>query len=65
MCRDRWAYAVSVFRPDVVVMLFSDPTDADHEIDGHWTAPCEREYDGVFAAELHDQIRLLASKHAP
>lgn len=63
-CRDRWAFAVSVFRPDVVVMLVSDATDADHEINGRWTAPCEREYDDVFEYELHDQIRLLASKGA-
>jgi hypothetical protein len=64
VCREGWAYAVSVFRPDVVVMLVSDPTDTEHEIDGQWTAPCEREYDGVYETELHDQIRLLASKHA-
>ena len=41
VCRDNWAFAVSLFKPDVVVMLISDPTDAEHEIDGHWTAPCE------------------------
>jgi hypothetical protein len=64
VCRDKWALAVSVFRPDVVVMLVSDPTDTDREIEGHWTAPCERAYDNVFQAELHLQIRLLASKGA-
>jgi hypothetical protein len=64
VCLDNWAYAVSVFRPDVVVMLVSDPTDAEHEVDGHWTAPCEPLYDGVFEHELHEQIRLLAAKGA-
>jgi peptidoglycan/LPS O-acetylase OafA/YrhL len=64
VCREGWAYAVSVFRPDVVVMLVSDPTDTSHEIDGQWTAPCERAYDAVYETELHDQIRLLASRHA-
>ena len=63
-CRDNWAFAVSVFRPDVVVMLVSDPTDAAHEINGRWTAPCEREYDDVFEREAHEQIQLLASKGA-
>ncbi len=63
-CRDRWAFAVSVFRPNVVVMLVSDATDAVHEINGRWTAPCERAYDDVFEYELHDQVRLLASKGA-
>jgi peptidoglycan/LPS O-acetylase OafA/YrhL len=61
VCRDNWAMAVSLFRPDVVVMIVSEPTDAEHEIDGHWTAPCEPAYDTVFERELHDQIRLLAS----
>jgi hypothetical protein len=61
VCRDNWALAVSLFKPDVVVMLVSEPTDAEHEIDGHWTAPCEPAYDTVFERELHDQIRLLAS----
>jgi hypothetical protein len=61
VCRDNWATAVSLFRPDVVVMLVSEPTDAEHEIDGHWTAPCEPAYDTVFERELHDQMRLLAS----
>jgi hypothetical protein len=64
VCRDNWAYAVSVFRPDVVVFLVSEPTDATHEIDGRWTAPCEPTYDEVFERELHEQIRLLASKGA-
>ena len=64
LCRDNWAFAISVFRPDVVVMLVSDPTDTTHEINGRWTAPCEPEYDQVFEHELHDQIRLLASKGA-
>jgi hypothetical protein len=64
VCRDNWAFAVSVFRPDVVVMLFSDPTGAAHEVNGRWTAPCESGYDTVFEGELHEQIRLLASKGA-
>ncbi|HTK16572.1 MAG TPA: acyltransferase [Acidimicrobiia bacterium] len=64
VCRDRWAFAVSVFRPDVAVLLVSDPADALHEINGRWTHPCEREYDDVFEREMHDQIRLLASKGA-
>jgi peptidoglycan/LPS O-acetylase OafA/YrhL len=64
VCRDNWAYAVSVFRPDVVVLFVSEPTDAEHEIDGRWTVPCERTYDDVFEHELHEQIRLLASKGA-
>jgi peptidoglycan/LPS O-acetylase OafA/YrhL len=64
VCRDKWEFAVSVFRPDVVVMLISDPTDSIHEINGRWTAPCERDYDQVYEHELHEQIRLLASKGA-
>jgi peptidoglycan/LPS O-acetylase OafA/YrhL len=64
LCRDNWAYAVSVFRPDVVMLLVSDPTDTTHEINGRWTEPCEAEYDDVFERELHEQIRLLASKGA-
>jgi hypothetical protein len=63
-CRDNWAYAVSVFRPDVVVLLVSEPTDADHEIDGHWSAPCEPAYDGVLETELRDQVRVLGSTGA-
>ncbi len=63
-CRDNWAYAVSVFRPDVVVLLMSEPTDMQHEIDGRWTAPCEPAYDAVLERELHEQIRLLASTGA-
>jgi peptidoglycan/LPS O-acetylase OafA/YrhL len=61
VCRDNWALAVSRFRPDVVVMLVSEPTDAEHEIDGHWTAPCEPEYDTVFEREMRDQLRLLSA----
>jgi peptidoglycan/LPS O-acetylase OafA/YrhL len=61
VCLDGWAYAVSAFRPDVVVMLLSEPTDSEHEIDGHWTAPCEPEYDRALEHEVHSQIRLLAS----
>jgi hypothetical protein len=64
VCRDKWEFAVSVFRPDVVVMLISDPTDSIHEINGRWTAPCESDYDQVYEYELHEQIRLLASKGA-
>ena len=63
-CRDNWEFAVSAFRPDVVVLLVSEPTDAAHEIDGRWTAPCEPAYDQVLERELHDQIGLLASKGA-
>jgi hypothetical protein len=55
---------VSAFRPHVVVMLVSEPTDSTHEIDGQWTAPCEPAYDDVLERELHLQIRLLASKGA-
>ncbi len=61
VCRDNWALAVSRFRPNVVVMLVSEPTDAEHEIDGHWTAPCRPDYDTVFERELRDQLRLLSS----
>ncbi len=64
VCLDNWAYAVTAFRPDVVVMLVSEPTDAEHEIDGQWTAPCEPAYDRVLEHELHQQIRLLASSGA-
>jgi peptidoglycan/LPS O-acetylase OafA/YrhL len=63
-CRDNWAFAVSAFRPDVAVLLVSEPTAADHEIDGHWTAPCQPGYDDVLERELHAQIELLASKGA-
>jgi len=64
LCRDNWAFALSVFRPDVVVMLVSEPTDSTYEINGHWTAPCESAYDDVLEGQLHEQIRLLASKGA-
>ena len=64
VCLDNWAYAVSAFRPDVVVMLVSEPTDAEHEIDGNWTAPCDPAYDRVLEKELHQQIRLLAANGA-
>jgi hypothetical protein len=64
VCRDNWEFAVTVFRPDVVVMLISDPTDSIHEINGRWTAPCQPDYDQVYEHELHEQIRLLASKGA-
>ena len=64
VCRDNWAYAVSAFRPDVVVLLVSEPTDAAHEINGSWTAPCEPAYDTVLEHELRDQVRLLGSKGA-
>jgi len=64
LCRDNWQYAVEVFRPDVVVLLVSDPTDTTREINGRWTAPCEPEYDSVYERQLHEQIRLLASKGA-
>jgi peptidoglycan/LPS O-acetylase OafA/YrhL len=64
LCRDNWEFAVEVFRPDVVVLLVSDPTDTAREINGRWTAPCEPEYDVVYERQLHEQIRLLASKGA-
>jgi peptidoglycan/LPS O-acetylase OafA/YrhL len=60
-CEHNWALAVSLFRPDVVVVLVSDATDAAHEINGQWTAPCEPAYDTDLETELHTQIRLLAS----
>jgi peptidoglycan/LPS O-acetylase OafA/YrhL len=63
-CRDNWALAVSLFRPDVVVILVSEPTDVAHEIAGHWTEPCTPAYDDVVRNELHDQIHLLSSKGA-
>ena len=63
-CRSNWALAVTLYRPDVVVMLVSEPTDADHEINGVWTHPCEPGYDDMLTHELHDQIHLLASKGA-
>ncbi len=64
VCLDNWAYAVSVYRPDVVMMLVSEPTDSMHEIDGRWTAPCQPLYDQVLERELHAQIRLLAAQGA-
>jgi peptidoglycan/LPS O-acetylase OafA/YrhL len=63
-CEKNWALAVSLFRPDVVVMLVSDATDAEHEIDGQWTAPCQSAYDSDLDHELHAQIRMLASRRA-
>jgi peptidoglycan/LPS O-acetylase OafA/YrhL len=63
-CRNNWDYAVSVFHPDIAVLLVSDPTDADHEINGRWTAPCQSEYDDVLERELHAQVEVLASKGA-
>jgi peptidoglycan/LPS O-acetylase OafA/YrhL len=63
-CRNNWALAVSLFRPDVVMMLVSEPTDSVHEIDGHWTAPCEPAYDTVLERELHEQIQMLAANGA-
>jgi peptidoglycan/LPS O-acetylase OafA/YrhL len=63
-CEKNWALAVSLFRPDVVVVLVSDPTDAEHEIDGHWTAPCDALYDATLTSDLNDQIRLLSSRGA-
>ena len=64
VCRDNWAYAVSLFRPDVVVLLVSEPTDAAHEINGSWTAPCEPAYDTVLERELREQVQLLGSEGA-
>jgi peptidoglycan/LPS O-acetylase OafA/YrhL len=63
-CRQDWGLAVSMFRPDVVVMLVSDATDAVHEIDGQWTEPCETVYNSDLERELHSQIRMLASRGA-
>jgi peptidoglycan/LPS O-acetylase OafA/YrhL len=63
-CRKNWDFAVSAFRPDVAILLVSEPTDADHEIDGHWTAPCEPGYDTVLERELRSQVEMLASKGA-
>jgi peptidoglycan/LPS O-acetylase OafA/YrhL len=63
-CRKNWDFAVSAFRPDVAVLLVSEPTDADHEINGHWTAPCQPEYDTVLETELRSQVEMLASKGA-
>jgi peptidoglycan/LPS O-acetylase OafA/YrhL len=63
-CSDNWAQAVSVFRPDVVAMLVSEPTDSEHEINGHWTAPCAPDYDQVLERDLNEQVRLLASNGA-
>jgi peptidoglycan/LPS O-acetylase OafA/YrhL len=63
-CEKNWELAVSLFRPNVVVMLVSDPTDAEHEINGEWTAPCEPTYDADLSRELHTQIRMLASRGA-
>jgi hypothetical protein len=64
VCRDNWERAVSVFRPDVVVLLIVDPGETEREINGRWTEPCEREYDDVFERELREQIEILASKGA-
>jgi hypothetical protein len=55
---------LSLFRPDVVVILVGDPTDAAHEIAGSWTEPCTPGYDDVLRHELHDQIHLLSSEGA-
>jgi len=63
-CNDNWSFAVSAFRPDVAVLLVSDPTDAEHDINGHWTVPCEAGYDGVLERELRAQIEVLASRGA-
>jgi len=63
-CEKNWALAVSLFRPEVVVMLVSDATDAEHEINGEWTAPCQPAYDLDLEHELHDQIRMLAAHGA-
>jgi peptidoglycan/LPS O-acetylase OafA/YrhL len=63
-CEKNWELAVSLFRPDVVVMLVSDATDAEHEINGQWTAPCEESYDRDLEYELGQQIRMLASRGA-
>ena len=63
-CRNNWEFAVSAFRPDIAVLLISEPTDADHEIDGHWTAPCQTEYDTVLEHELRSQVEMLAAKGA-
>jgi peptidoglycan/LPS O-acetylase OafA/YrhL len=63
-CRDNWAYAVSAYRPDVVVLLVSEPTDAQQEINGQWMAPCEQSYGQVLEQELHEQIHLLSSTGA-
>jgi hypothetical protein len=60
-CRDNWALAVRLFRPDAVFLLVNDATDARREIDGHWTHPCEPAYDTVLERELRSQVRLLAA----
>jgi peptidoglycan/LPS O-acetylase OafA/YrhL len=63
-CRDDWTVAARVFRPDVVIVAFAEPTDVDAEIDGTWTAPCESLYDSKLEAELHASVRMFAANRA-
>ena len=60
-CQNNWALAVSLFKPTVAIVLVSEPTDSQHEINGSWTEPCQPAYDDVLRRDLHSQIELLAS----
>jgi peptidoglycan/LPS O-acetylase OafA/YrhL len=60
-CEKNWALAVRLFRPDVVVLLVSDATEAEHEINGQWTEPCQAAYDTDLERDLHAQISMLSS----
>jgi peptidoglycan/LPS O-acetylase OafA/YrhL len=63
-CKDDWSLAARVFRPDVVIVAFAEPTDVDAEIDGAWSSPCEPLYESKLEAELHASVQMFAANGA-
>ncbi len=52
-CTATWAEDVEALQPDVVVVAFNDPGDADYLHDGRWLHPCMPEYDSWLREEWH------------
>lgn len=63
-CTATWAEDVEALRPDVVVVAFNDPGDADYLHEGRWLHPCMPEYDSWLREEWHRAVDVLSATGA-
>lgn len=63
-CTTSWADDVESLRPDIVVVAFEDPGDADNLHDGRRLHACMPEYDTWLRQEWHRAIDLLSATGA-
>lgn len=54
-----WEQAVANFRPDVVIVVTSEASDAHIKLHGKTTDPCQRDYRSYAISVLRDNVRLL------